>query len=368
MDHLASTRWFATTLLMTSCWAATLSAQLVSPRVFTRVDGNGASQEPIASTAVLYRYMQIHDDLQGQPRAIGGVAFRLNGCEDTAAISIQANLVLSEAAPGISSSNLSTTFAGNHGSGAVTVASGVWFNLPAVPVCDPASGVLPRPFTHQMLFPAFAYAGTRPLVWEMQILSRVNAGNRGSFDRCSSADSNPSPLLVTYLDPSCRISTGASLVRLILDPTPRWTGQPPQLALTLGGRNLDPNQPAVTFMGGTRPVPSLLIPGSATAPSGPCYVATNSDLTFAGTAAASGTFSLSTTFNLAPTMNGATIFFQTFGVAPSANPLGIVSSDASYMQLRAPYGLVPVSLVTARGSLNATGTIQRNVGLVVQFR
>jgi hypothetical protein len=346
---------------------AALPAQVVSPRVFTRTDGNSSALEPLASTTALYRYLQVHDDVVGQPRTITGLGFRLHACEDTGAITLQnVTVLVSEAAPGISSANLSSTFAGNHGQGLVSVTHAT-VNLPAVPACNSAGEVLPRPFTHRLPCAPFTYAGTQPLVWELQIGGRQNQGVRGSYDRCTGQNANPDPLLVRYLDRTCRISTGEPTVQLILDPTSRWQNAQPHLLLTYGARNLESGQLAVTTLAASRPVAPLLLPGSSTAPSGPCYLAANFDFLTFGGVAVNGVLSASTSLPLAPEMHGATVFCQTLGVAPIANPLRLVSSDAIYMQIRRPYGLVPVSLVTARGSLAATGTVQRNAGLIVRF-
>lgn len=348
-----------------------LSAQVVSPRHFTRVEGDDESYDPITSNATLFRYQQVHDDLAGTPRTVNSLTFRLSDSESTAAINLQATVYLSEAAAGISATNLSTTFDANHGAGKTTVANAVFFNFPAA-TYDAARDLWPRAFTHRLLFPTpFAYSGARPLVWEIQTLARQNLGARGRLDAASGTHANPNPWFVLYTGRTCRTGTGQNAVVLNYGDTVSWPNG--NIGLSLGARYLLPNQSAVALFGLSNqsfaglPLPYLL-PGSDVAPSGPCLLAASGELQFPGVANSSGVFSFNTNLPVLPNANGRRFFMQVASLAPAANPTGIVTSDAAYIQLLAPFAPVPVGTVSLAGSLGSTGRVYTNYGLVTEVR
>jgi hypothetical protein len=344
-----------------------LAAQVVSPAHFARVEGNSESYDPFMASTTLFRYLQVHGDVVGTPRTVQGLAFRMNDVETTAPISIQATFVLSEAAAGISPSNLSPAFAGNHGAGRTTVASGVFFNLPAA-AYDRVRDLWPRPFGHALTFAQpFAYTGGNPLVWEVQIHGRQNLGSRGRLDQASGSAVNPSPYYVGYTDRTCGIRHGATPVALDYGDTMDWSGG--TMRFTLGGRYVMPGMPSVAWIGlsNAPPLPAL-IPGSDSAPSGPCYLAASMDFVFPAVSNGSGVFAFASALPLAPYLNGRRLFLQGASYAPGANPLGVVTSNAAYVQFLAPYGPVPVGTVSLAGQLGADGTVYRNRGLVTQLR
>lgn len=350
---------------------ASTAAQIVSPRHFTRVEGNGESYDPLTSNQSLFRYQQVHDDLVGTARSIASLGFRLSDSNVTQAMNIQAALTLSEAAAGISATNLSTNFAANHGANRVDFPSGPQ----SFPTVGYAAGVdlWPRQFTHRLMLPTpYAYSGARPLVWEIQITARQNTGARGPLDVAFGSATNPNPWFVVYSNRTCRIGTGFNPVALNYGDAPNWANG--NLAVSLSARYLAPNQPAVVSLGVSNtsfaglPLPYEL-PGSATAPSGPCVLAASMDLAFGGTATATGVFPpYLLNLPLQANANGRRLFFQAVGLAPGANPAGLVTSDAAYVQIVAPFAPVPVGTVALAGQLGATGSVTRNSGLIVELR
>lgn len=347
------------------------NAQVVSPRHFARVEGDDESYDPITSNATLFRYQQVHDDMVGTPRTVNSLTFRLSDSESTAAINLQATVYLSEAAAGIGSTNLSTTFDANHGANKATVANAVFFNFPAA-TYDAGRDLWPRAFTHRMLFPTpFAYSGARPLVWEIQTLSRQNLGARGRLDAASGATANPNPWFVLYTERTCRTGTGQNAVVLNYGDTVNWSSG--NIAISLGARYLLPNQSAVALLGLSNqtfaglPLPYVL-PGSTTAPSGTCLLAASGELQLPGSSSGTGTFSFNTNLPVLANANGRRFFMQVAGLAPAANPTGIVTSDAAYIQILAPFTAVPVGTVSLPGSLGAVGRVYTNYGLVTELR
>lgn len=182
---------------------------------------------------------------------------------------------------------------------------------------------------------------------------------------------NPNPWLVTYTTRTCGTSTGSARVALSYGDTVDWNQL--RLNFSLGARNLLPNQLSVAILGLSNtsyaglPLP-LLLPGSATAPSGPCFLAASLDLEFPGLSNASGVFSFASSMPLAANANGRRFFLQTASLAPTANPTGVVTSDAAYIQVLAPFGPVPVGTVSLPGQIGATGRVVPNYGLVVEVR
>lgn len=142
--------------------------------------------------------------------------------------------------------------------------------------------------------------------------------------------------------------------------------------LTLNGTNAPVNAPSFHIVGtslttwGSIPLPFEL-PGTASAPSGSCFVHTDIALTLGANASATGALTSSVPVPAQPYLNGATVYSQWASLDPAANSFGVVSSPVVGHNWVAPTPVPPLVRVFLSGSLAANGNLGPNTGLVTRF-
>lgn len=347
--------------------AGTVAAQrtLVSPAYYAQREAPGSNAFPFGSTTAQFRYLNVHDDLSGNPRTILGFALRRGATTSTtviAASSVTLDGYMSTAVT--SGATVNANFDSNHGTDKQQVFTNRTINFPAA-----GTGVIPYPFLYQLpLDQPFTFAGAGPLCWEVQITGRSGASSN-FHDYVSGTSSNPT-MAVSRFGDGCTASGRSGIFALTGASNVDWPNHTGQATATT---SLGPaSAPAVYVVGasstsyGGLPLP-LLLPGTSGGASGPCYLNTDVLLSIGGTLSSTGAITFRVDVPLRPFLGGVNLFGQAFAVDLAANSLGLVSSNGIDHQIVAPYTAPPGGRVYASGSLGATGTVGANQTLVVQF-
>jgi hypothetical protein len=345
---------------------ALAQGSVVSPGHFTNAEGPTSNSFPLGTATVPFRYMQIHDDLQGPARAIKGMSFRRNAqSAANPAYSVTLDVWCSTAAS--TSGSASTTFDANHGANKVQVITNKGFNFPATVL-----GNVPMDFTFDVPFDAtYPFLGTGPLCLEIQKTARTNTGS-SFLDAASGTAGNANPpLQFASYGTGCMV-TGTN-ANLTARGASAMTWATNTGILRVNGSSGPPNGLVIVFLGfsnqqafGSVPLP-FLIPGSAAAPSGPCHLYADMTLITAAATSATGTSSTDFPFPATPDLNGIRTFAQILAVDPAANPVGIVTSNGVNHNIVAPYGPIPGCRIYASGNLGPTGTRALSYLLVTRF-
>jgi hypothetical protein len=347
------------------------SPPFVSPPHFTSTESLTNNSFPFGSTAVPFRYQQIHDDVPAM--VITGMQFRHDSTSTgtvrpahTLTIDMWISTAVTPAA------GAQTTFDNNHGVDKIQCVTNRVINVPAN---DPS--LLPGPWLYDIPFdPAvvFVFAGgPASLCWEVHVTARTNTGTvpMDAVTNSGTTPANP-PLAATRGGTGC-ISTGKTVPMLVV-PTAtamNWAGGTGNL--TVNASNLQNSGFFAWVNGldraqwGAVPLP-FVIPGSTGAPSGTCTLYTDTFLLTVGQASATGTASLTLPLTVTPAVHGFTIYTQTLGLDAAANPLGFTTSNVAAQQLVAPYTL-PLGgcRIYSSGNLNPTGTVGQTTYLVTRL-
>ena len=346
--------------------SALCAQQAVAPQHFTNASGFTSESGALGDTRSPYRYLQVHDDMNGRPMTIHALSFRRDDQTTTAyaAWNVVLDVFLSTAAT--TATAMSTTFDANHGANKT---QGLAFGIVSFPATS--HGPIPRPFEFRVpLTTPFLWSGTGGLCWEMRLQSRSNT-TTNLFDAVSGSSTNPSPP-VTSLGRGCRATgyTGTQYVTLAGDSQPNWTGG--AVNLTYTGSRMPPSSVAI-MMFGTSPtsffgVPlPFEIPDTAAAPSGACSVYNSMALAIPALTTSTGALSANLAVPATMEFNGGRVFAQAVAPDAVANPVGVVTSNSIEQNLVANYTAVPVGKVELASSLGATGTRTNNSGKVVLF-
>lgn len=346
-----------------------LAAQ-VSPGHFGLVDGNAGTRSPLAA-GVTSRTLQVHGDVARSRQPIRGLAFRRDSNNRATFSPFTVTLTVAMSTGSTSVAAPSATFAANHGADLVTVFArrAVSFAANAPSNSLPASFDFVIPFDQNFNYSLFGPSA--PVVWDMTVEQPSLGAERPLFDfvRLDSSAANPPP--VGFEFGSGCIATGrTSPMRPRFASTALWHLN--AMAVQLGGSDGPANAAAVGVLGfsnttfGGLPLP-LLLPGSQTAPSGPCTVYCDVVLDVPGVLDAGGGANLPVQTAIAPELHGLTFFHQLWAFDPPANPMGLVTSAASVRQIVAPFTAVEVSRVEALGQTGPSGLITLNSGVVTRF-
>jgi hypothetical protein len=348
-----------------------LAAQnVVSPANFASAEGSSNSSGPFGITAAPYRYLQVHDDLNGTARTIHGFSVRRDGTATTtayAAYSMTMDVFMSNAAT--TAGTMSTTFDSNHGANKVQVAAFQQVNFPAT-----TAGTIPRPFEYRIpLAQPYSFNGTGGLCWEVRVLA-VQNGAAVAHDMVSGTSANPACAVVS-LGTGCKAGGKTSPVTVAGSSSMSWTNGSGSLTYTV--TNAPNSGLGILAMGTSNtnfsgiPLP-FDIPGTSGAVSGVCRLYNSFAFTLTLTTSATGGASTNLGVPATPLFYGARLFGQTIfadtAVTPS-NPLGLVTSNQVEHNWVPPYGAAntPVGRVLLANSTGATGTATSRAGLVVLF-
>lgn len=343
--------------------AGAVAAQsVVHPQPFTRAEAPYANVLPFGWTNVPIRMVQVH---AGVPAGVvRGMAFRLDAAEvDVAAFQAVVEVDMSSSITSVQAP--SATFDANHGTDRTTVLPATVVNFAAAP-----RGLAPRPFLHALAFNTpFNHAGAVPLCWDMRITNRSATTNFDYDQAITSA--NPAATILAFGE-GCRLLGATAAMALSASGSLNWSGA--TATFRFAGSRLPPSSVVALSTGVSTasmnglPLPFVL-PGSGSAPSGPCTIYNDSLLQLPVFTTASGTLATNTnlSFPLRPSMNGASIYTQVIAAAPQANPWGVATTNAVQLHLTAPFTNDAVSRVWVGGSLSATGRVDLRYGAVVRF-
>lgn len=344
---------------------------VVSPKHFESSEGPSQNRFPFAD-ATTFRFIQIHDDLQGSSlrlirqmsfRRMGSASFNNNDfLKPYPKYSVTLDMWVSTAKT--TATSPSTNFDNNHGNDKKQVLTKATINFPAS-----VHAFVPNDFDYKIPFAVpFVYAATGPFCWEVQLTNHTATGSQ-YYDHAASTGTNPA-LAVSKFGTGCKLNANTAAMDATGSSSMNWpngTG-----TLTVTGKNGPPNGLVIFILGasstsfGALPLPFLL-PGSNTAPSGPCNLYTDILLAMGSPTNASGNSTTSLPVPATAAFNGLRTFEQLLALSTGANPLGLVSSNGVNHNWVSPITSVPVARVWRSGSLAATGTADRNYGHVIKF-
>ncbi|MBK8979656.1 MAG: hypothetical protein IPM29_27470 [Planctomycetes bacterium] len=330
----------------------TCLAQTVSPALFRLAPANSSDSRPFAAAGS--RWLQVHDDLRGQPMTVRSLSFRLEEAlsgSPIPAFQLNADLWMSTAVT--TATAPSSTFALNHGADRTQVLARTQIvQFPAMTVSTPLPG-----FEYRIpLATPFVFGGQGPLAWEAQVQSTTSFV---SFDAVLGSQTNPRPF-ERELGDGCVRSGGALGMSLFGYSTVSWSSG----AMTNNySVSLAPTGATPVLMIGLGYAP-IVLPGTASGASGPCTLATVP----VNVLPMANPTRYALPLALSPAFHGAILTSQAFALDPGANALGVVSSNAFTQVFAAPYGPAPVGRVSSSSASSATGLAFANTGLVIGVR
>lgn len=347
--------------LLALAFATSLTAQYVSPFGHRLAEGLSNNVFPFGNTAVPFRFSQVHDDVPAM--TVTSLAFRHNAATVRyAAHSITCDGWMSTA---VASSSLATTnFDNNHGADKVPVIFNRTFNHAASdPTCVPGAWLLSYP-----LDVPFTFAGTpASICWEVHVTAKTQ-GSSVTHDAFS-VSANP-PLQIGRGGVGCRATGASGAMTISGTSTMSWSTRTG--TLNVAGANVVPNAPAFHILGADKtqwfglPLPFQL-PGTGSAPSGPCYIYTDALASFPITASNTGTLTNSIPVPATSNLNGFSTLSQFWAVDSAANSWGIVTSPVAVHGFVRPTLPAVGSRIWLSGSLGAVGTFSTASWLITKF-
>jgi hypothetical protein len=346
---------------------APVAAQaLISPAINRTREGNGWAHFPFFGSAVPERYLQLHCDLPGA-RTISALVLRPDGFSSDA-VAFGGTLRLSNAPAGVDCAAPAPTFAGNHGSNQVTM------NVPRLdfPAQTFSAGdPFPRPFAFAIPLPTpFASNGMSALVWDVEVTTRFQMGS-GNCDAVQGLAGAWN--VADRFGQGCRRSSTGFPALHDAQMAPQWGAGP--MTVTLVAANMDPRQdpprPVVFAIGLSSTSWQGLslpfeLPGTRTAPSGPCWINSSWEILLAGAVGNSNGFA-TMTFAAPEPRTGINLYTQAIGWAPNANPGNLITSNSVHTYLAPPItSLPPVAFLHSVSTQLPTQT--PHAGYVVEFR
>jgi hypothetical protein len=330
----------------------------VSPSHFTNAEGLNNNVFPFGS-AVPFRYCQVHDDVP--PMLVTRLTFRHDGTILGGAIypaySITIDAWMSQAAT--TSTTTVGMFDNNHGQPKFQVVTSKQFNHPASNPTDvPGQFILDYP-----LDLPFPHTGTASLCWEVHTTARSTTA---AIIHDAAGNTNANPALQTTPALTGCISTGRTGPMAAVGASAmNWPGG--SGTLTVNGTEALANGPVLHVLGFSK-TSFFGIPLPFTIPASSCVLYNDARVITASLATSTGTSSHSLTVPATPDLNGATVYSQIWGLDPTANPVGITTSNLVIHNFIAPYSTLPLTRVYLSGSLGAVGTVALGYGLVTRFR
>lgn len=342
--------------------AGAASAQgFVSPAIFARMEGNTWSSAGIGARAAPARLLQIHEDVPAG--SVSALLLRRDGqtSTDFPSLSLVCSIHMSTATT--TAAQPDATFANNHGSDRRTVAANQIVQLPATQHDGFAA-----PFAYRLpLSTPYQHQATGPLCFEVELVT-TSSNTTLFFDAASSSNSNPGGLTDT-VGQGCRSSGGTARATLNGSFQPNWGAR--TMTLALNGHGLPQTALGVLALGDSRTQWGALtlpfeLPGTASAPSGSCYVLNSMVVTLPQFTTATGTMTASLGYRPHPSMRGRDFYLQMVAPDAAANAWGLVTTNGMEFHPWAPWTSVPIGTVEAT-NLGATGTVRRNHGQIVRF-
>ncbi|MEZ5964808.1 MAG: hypothetical protein R3F56_13265 [Planctomycetota bacterium] len=349
-------------ILLVPSLASTLLAQAyVSPQFFTRMEGSSWSNAGLGSSSAPSRMLQIHEDLPA--RSVAALSFRRDGQTTTAspAFSLVCSVFMSTAAT--TAAQPSATFDSNHGGDKRSVAANQVVQFPAS-----AHDGFGAPFTYRLPLPSpYQHSGSGPLCFEVQMIT-TSATSATYFDAASASNPNPGGL-TEAVGQGCRRSASSSRASLSGSFQPNWPAN--SMTLAVNGNSLPLTQLATLAIGDSATQWAGLtlpfeLPGTASAPSGPCSILSSMLISLPQFTTANGTATASLGYRPHRSMRGREFFMQLVVPEPAANAWGLVLTNAVRFHPQAPWTAVPIGQVAA-ANLGATGTVRANYGQIVAF-
>lgn len=317
--------------------SAALSAQ-VAPAENATAEGNWGYYGPFNSSATPYRWLQVHDDVVG-PRTLTSLGFRSDEFMSIQGGSFDCIVVLSEAPAIVTGSTVQPTFAANHGANQKTFArQTVTFSsstyVPGEPLPSQARFSIPLPGGYVLS------AGAR-LVWDIQIVSRTGSPGGGLFDGVNGPDPYGTQRAFNF-GAGCARNTQSNPMSAQL--TLAFT--PPTIGIGMNVYDAEPNKPVAIWMGLSVYLPPVVL-HPVGAPG--CFIHCSPDLALPiGNADAVGfaTVNLGSVYAPAVTFN---LYAQAASLAPTANPMGVITSDGYQAYLGVPTPTPPVGTLEQVG-------------------
>ncbi len=382
-------------VVLAALGGAGLSAQNVTvPATLDGIEGGGGTSIPFGSNLACV-YQVLYDDVElpwSGPRVLTGISIRPdfnNGLATPQKGFIDVSLRMSTTS--VSSATMSSTFEDNVGEDAIWVIQHQVMMLPAQPaIAPPATG--PRPANIDLMFQvpwAYGLTPARPneappsnLLVELFIHSQPSGiyrvDNMSSCTAPNGTFGNNGPLCTVPGSPPLAVTGDVSMVA--------------------GGiynwhvANADPNVPFLMFLNLTTqdgllgvsawPLPyPMFDPTNPTQqsaaltplvwPAPDCWVNVNPAGMLGGVADATGTGSVGATLPVGRQYVGTTFYAQALALAPSANPLRMITSLGYQSTVCGPLGVSRVfayynASTTPPPSPPATGALQYGVGLVIE--
>jgi hypothetical protein len=346
--------------------AGSLSAQsIVDPAHFKNTEANSQAYRPFGgNSSGGWRYLQVHDGLQGAKATINQLAWRRDQNRTRHnAYSFRCTLILSTAKN--DSANIDATFDNNHGANKQTVVTFKEIKWPGT-----TGNTVPSPFEYVIKFDSpYAFDGTNGgLCWE----APGDADHQPADDallRCRHdgehqpaarhADLRHGLLLHSTERAKVMSATGASSMN--------WRNSVG--TLYLDGSGLPRSSVVIGVLGLSRsnylglPLP-FMVPGSSTQYSGACYLNTSLDFLIPSQANTSGSARVQFPVPATAAYDGLKLYGMYLAIDNNTNALPLVTSNGVEFQWVEPYPTSGISRVYSTNQFSTSGSVNKNYGLV----
>jgi hypothetical protein len=343
-----------------------LAAQgFVSPEHFKITEANKYAYTPFGDTTAPARFLQIHDDLLS-PMTINKIALRRDGFQENQypAYVLLLDMWMSNAAK--MASDVDRTFDLNHGANKVLVRDKyTQLSMPAT-----MAGPIPRPFEYSIpLTQPFVWNASGSLAWEI-VLSSTTLNAPVNFDYVHLINPNPPPEVYSFGN-GCKASNYSTATQLVPTSSANW-GEG-IVNFHYAGSHLPKNAMISLNLGyswkdwGGLTLPYEL-PGTGTAPSGPCTIYNEGLVILPALTTATGTFQYTVQLNgMHHEYNGLSVFTQAVALDQAANAWGVVTSNSVQHHIVAAWNMTAVGYAYLQGGNGPIGTAVPNAGFVVKF-
>jgi hypothetical protein len=345
--------------------AGSLSAQsIVDPAHFKNTEANSQAYRPFGgNSSGGWRYLQVHDGLQGAKATINQLAWRRDQNRTRHnAYSFRCTLILSTAKN--DSANIDATFDNNHGANKQTVVTFKEIKWPGT-----TGNTVPSPFEYVIKFDSpYAFDGTNGgLCWEAQVTQITNLQTTHYFDAATTASTNP-PLATQTYGMGCYHSTERAKV-MSATGTSSMNWRNSVGTLYLDGSGLPRSSVVIGVLGLSRsnylglPLP-FMVPGSSTQYSGACYLNTSLDFLIPSQANTSGSARVQFPVPATAAYDGLKLYGMYLAIDNNTNALPLVTSNGVEFQWVEPYPTSGISRVYSTNQFSTSGSVNKNYGLV----
>ncbi len=363
MGHSSSLATLASVLALSS---TAFSQVLVSPAINKTVEGPTYGSAAFGNNSSSgWRFQQVHDDLRGARATLRELALRRDASIATRYPTYEFNLDLILSTAATTSTTMQAGFDANHGSNRIAVISNKKIVMPAT-----FSDGVAAPFVYRMKFDApYAFdGGNNGLCWEARVSLMRGLTYTAYFDVAYWQNTSPA-LAQAYYGSGCTDSTQQTAAQLQASSSASWTQKTGSISLS--GYYFARSSVAIAALGfsrssyGALPLPFVL-PGSATAYSGPCSVLASLDVVYATATDSNGYAALQIPIPVEQSFAGAKLFLQWLSEDKATSALiPLITSNAVEMQFVPPYGQTEIAYNVASSPLLSTGTVTGYTGYVV---